>query len=362
MKANTRAAWIAALALSLAVHAAHPQESQQAPTQVRPVAEPIVELATAAPDTQADGSPGARLDRAHDRLYLKLQRFLLGLDTRFSEASDAPLLVPASPLRMGLDAEWLRGRDGTLSALRPDFEATLRLPNIEQRLRVFVSSSDLPESAGNTALNKNPVRAGLRFAPRLHLDVDLGVRLKLKPTAYAALRWARDYSAGNLHFYPFAKPYVESGLGLGASGGFAIEHWRGGWFQRSASYANWVRNSASTEWSQSLLLGHADAVIAEGRYDRVSSGHDLACGTALHALATGARLSGADTYEIGLIHKRPLRGGWLYGYVEPLVHWERSTGWHPDAGVRIGFDALFWGLAATPGKLAGQCRPASLIP
>jgi len=39
-----------------------------------------------------------------------------------------------------------------------------------------------------------------------------------------------------------------------------------------------------------------------------------------------------------------------------MVRWNRDFGWHPDAGVRIGFDALFWGLATRPAELAGYCQ------
>jgi hypothetical protein len=103
-------------------------------------------------------------------------------------------------------------------------------------------------------------------------------------------------------------------------------------------------------------VGHAQAVIQERRYDRLSAGHDLACGTMVRFTASGDRLSRSTAYEVSLLYKRPLRGGWLYGYVEPLVRWERSSNWHPDTGVRIGFDALFWGLASLPAAVASRCN------
>jgi hypothetical protein len=61
-------------------------------------------------------------------------------------------------------------------------------------------------------------------------------------------------------------------------------------------------------------------------------------------------------YEESVILKRPLHGGWLFGYVEPIVRWDRNYDWHPDVGVRIGLDALFWGLATRPTELATYCR------
>ena len=61
-------------------------------------------------------------------------------------------------------------------------------------------------------------------------------------------------------------------------------------------------------------------------------------------------------FEASVLFKRPLRGGWLFGYVEPVVRWERVSDWHPDAGIRAGFDVLLWRLAALPSEVATYCR------
>ncbi|MGO9595055.1 MAG: hypothetical protein ACLPZ0_15385 [Steroidobacteraceae bacterium] len=71
---------------------------------------------------------------------------------------------------------------------------------------------------------------------------------------------------------------------------------------------------------------------------------------------SGDRSSRATLYEISMLLKRPPHGGWLFGCAGPMVRWNRDFGWHPDAGVRIGFDALFWGLATRPAELAGYCQ------
>ena len=105
-----------------------------------------------------------------------------------------------------------------------------------------------------------------------------------------------------------------------------------------------------------LRVGYARAVLQEQRYDRFATGHDLACGVAVRASVSGDRASRTSLYEASMLFKRPLHGGWLYGYVEPVVRWERASGWHPDAGMRIGIDALFWGLASQPAEVASYCR------
>jgi hypothetical protein len=299
---------------------------------------------------------GERLDKGHDWLYRRLQSFIVRVDQRYADPKLGALVVPLSPLRIEFDAELLNRQRGFGFSPRPNFDATVRLPNIERRLHLFLTSSNLSEAPANAAQERNPVRAGLRFVARSHIDLDVGVRVKLKPTLFAALRWAPQYDIGAARLYPLVKPYMESGLGLGVSAGVTVEQWRGQWVARSSSYGNWLRNTAATGWAQTLLVGHAQSVIQERQYGRFTAGRDLACGTVAAVTASGDRLSGASLYEFSVLFKRPLHGGWLYGYVEPLVRWERGSDWHPDAGVRIGLDALFWGLAADSARDASTCH------
>jgi len=324
------------------------------PEHVRPSTGTFGELRKAS--TELTDTFGEYLDDGHDWIYRRLQHLLEGFDTRFAGSQGTPIVVPLSPLRIGLDSEFLHRQRGWTFAARPEFEATLRLPNLERRFKVFITSTDLPESPGDPALERNPIRAGVRLSPLSHVDFDVGVRVKLRPSAFAALRWTSEFNSGAVHGYPFAKTYVESGLGFGVSGGLAVERWSGLWIARSASYANWVRNTSATDWTQTFLVGRAPAVIQERRYDRLAAGHDLACGAVARVTVSGDRVSRTSLYEASVLFKRPLHGGWLYGYLEPVVRWERDFGWHPDAGIRIGFDALFWGLAETPAKVATHCR------
>jgi len=298
---------------------------------------------------------GEYLDTGHDWLYRRLQHLFEDVDLRFASPDQAPILVPLSPLRIDFDSEFLHRKDGLQFAATPNFEATLRLPNLEQRFRIFVTSADLAEAPGAPVDENNPVRVGVRFVPGSRIGVEFGVRGSSSPSAFAALRWAPELDVGALRVYPFIKTYVQSGLGLGTSGGVALEHWSDRWIVRSASYANWVHNTAATDWSQSLIIGYAQAVIQERRYDRFATGHDLACGAAARFSVSGDRASRTSLFEASVLMKRPLHGGWLFGYVEPVVQWNRDFGWHPDIGLRIGVDALFWGLASLPGEVETHC-------
>jgi hypothetical protein len=344
----------ACLLAALALVSPQPPTRAEAPAQVQPSAGTVKEVRVS--ETYAPRSFGDYIDQGHDWLYRRMQYLIEDFDSWFAQDGVAPIVVPVSPLRIDFDGEILRNRGGLGLVSARNFYASLQVPNLEHRLKVFITDDDLKESPVGPAQKQNSVRLGLRLIPIPHLDVEAGVRTKIVPAAFGTARWAWDFGTGALRFYPFAKAYVETGSGLGISGGIAAEHWSGPWVFRSASYANWVRDTAATDWSQTLILGYARAVIQERRYDRLADGHDLACGLVLKLAASGDRDSRSSQYEVSMVLKRPLHGGWLFGYVGPMVRWDRIYAWHPDVGVWVGFDALFWRLANDSAELATTCR------
>jgi hypothetical protein len=344
------AALIALLATSL-------RAESQGPEQVRPSTGPVAKLRKAS--TEVVHTLGKRLDRGHDWLYRRLQHFFEKIDLKFGSPDQAPIVVPLSPVRIGFDAQFLHRPDGIDSSAYRELEAALALPNIERRMKLFVTSADVQETPVDPAEEHNPLSFGAQFSPQSHLNLELGVRGSTSPSAFAAVRWApTTWSLGPLSIYPFVKPYVQSGMGIGTSGGIALEAWSDRWMVRSASYADWVRDTSATNWSQTLVFGYARAVIQERRYDRFAIGHDLACGVVGRLSVSGDQSSRATLYEISVLMKRPLHEGWLFGYVEPVTQWNRTYGWHPDIGFRMGFDVLYWGLASVPGEVRTYCASA----
>jgi hypothetical protein len=298
---------------------------------------------------------GEALDTGHDWLYRRVPYLIEDVDSWFAETGQAPVVAPVSPLRLGIEGAALHRPDGIALAGVREFSATLEVPNIQRRLKVFITSDDLQEAPNDPTLESAPVRAGLRFLAIPHVELEFGVRPKVWPSVFGAARWASDFTAGRFRLYPFAKAYVETGLGPGVSGGVAVDRWSGRWLLRSASYADWVHNTAVTSWSQSFIFGYAKAIIQERNYDRLAGGHDLACGMAVRVTVTGDRISRTTLYEGSVLFKRPLHGGWLFGYAGPMVRWQRTLRWHPDIGFGLGFDALFWGLATRPAELKDYC-------
>lgn len=347
---------LAILAVVIALLATPARAQSEGPERVRPSAGTVGKLRKAS--TEAVDTLGKRLDAGHDWLYRRLQRLFERIDLRFGVPEQAPIVVPLSPMRIGFDAQFLHAQNGFDFRGTRDLEAALALPNIERRLKLFVTSADVQERPIDPAEERNPVSFGAQFATQWHLKFEFGVQASHSPSTFAAVRWAPTVSVGAVSLYPFVKPYVQSGLGLGTSGGIALEAWSDRWMVRSTSYGDWVRNTSATAWSQTLVFGYARAVIQEHRYDRFATGHDLACGAVARLSVSGDRTARANLYEISVLMKRPVHGGWLFAYIEPVTQWNRSFQWHPDIGIRIGFDALFWGLASVPTEVRSYCASA----
>ncbi len=347
---------LAILAVLIVFLATSSRAESEGPERVRPSTGTFGKLRDAS--SEVTDTLGKRLDSGHDWLYRRLQRLFEKIDLEFGSPNQAPIVVPLSPVRIGLDAQFLHRPDGVDFSGTRELDVALALPNIERRLKLFVTSTDVQETPLDPAEQHNPVTFGALFAPERDLRLELGVQTSTTKTAFAAVRWAPTLSLGAVSLYPLVKPYVESGVGVGTTGAIALETWSDQWMVRSTSYADWVRNTSDTSWSQSVVFGYARAVIQEHRYDRFATGHDLACGAVVRLAVSGDRASRATLYEVSVLMKRPLHGGWLFGYIEPVTQWSRTYDWHPDIGVRMGFDMLFWGLASVPGEVSSYCGSA----
>ncbi|HNR23204.1 MAG TPA: hypothetical protein PKL49_09285 [Steroidobacteraceae bacterium] len=285
-----------------------------------------------------------RLDRAHDVLYTRFQRLVEATDRRYARPDKELKPVPAAPFRIGVTGELLGRNDKTEASLDLDLDVSLRLPNLEDRLRIFVTSVELDESPEVAGEDSN-LRAGLRYQLLKYVSFDIGAKADLPPVAFMAVKWSREYHLGRWDFYPFAKLFAETDESVGYAAAATFDRWSGRRLLRSSTYAKWRNDRDETEWSQSLVFALAEQLIVPDRYGSYLRARDIGKGVALHLLASGLDAHGVDYYETGLLIKRPTGNPWLHWFVEPLVRWDRRYDWDADPGIRIGLDALFWDLA-----------------
>jgi hypothetical protein len=285
-----------------------------------------------------------RLDTAHDVVYTAMQKGVEATDRNLADKDRTLVPVPAAPFRLGLMLESIDRSDGMEFNFNANLDIALGLPNIEKRLRIFVTSDDLDESP-DTARDRSGLRAGLRYQVLNFLDFDLGVRIDVPPVAFASLKWTREYQLGLWDFYPLAKVFIETKDGFGAASGVTFDRWSGKTLVRSSSYAKWLHEDDLTAWSQSLVFARAHELIVPDRYGSYPRANDIGRGWGVHVLASGEDTSEVTYYEAAAFYTRPMKNRWLFWSVEPLMRWDRRYSWKADPGVRIGFNALFWDLA-----------------
>lgn len=287
---------------------------------------------------------GQRVDRFHDQVYAWAQGVVESTDQRYAAKDKEPMPVPAAPFRMGVTLDTIDRDDGLDLDLDLDFDIRLSLPNIEQRLSIFITSDELDESP-RAAEDDSQLRAGLRYEFLRIFDFDIGVKLDVPPVAFMSLKWSGEYQLGNWDFYPLAKLFAETDEGVGYSAAATFDRWSGPHLLRSSSYGKWNSDRDNIEWTQSFTYARVKQQLMHSHYGSYLRARDIGEGWGTRLLISGEDASYVDYYEAGVFYRRPTSNRWLYWSVEPLARWDRDYQWDTDPGIRIGFDMLFWDLA-----------------
>jgi hypothetical protein len=285
-----------------------------------------------------------RLDQAHDRVYAFGQGLVEATDRGFA-ASDKPLKpVPAAPFRLSTTLEVIDRADGVRPDIDLDFDIALRLPNLEERLRVFVTSDSL-DSGTRERTEDSRLRAGLRYELFSNLDFDVGIRVALPPVAFTALKWSREVPLGSWDFYPLVKLFAETKQSVGYALGATFDRWSGRHLLRSSTYAKWRHDLGRTQWSHTFVYARAHELLVPDRYGAYVGAKDIGRGWGASTQVSGGSTKEVDRYEASMFYHNRTPTRWLYWFAEPFVRWDRRWNWSADPGIRIGIDALFWDLA-----------------
>ncbi|MEO8307665.1 MAG: hypothetical protein ABI616_06450 [Pseudomonadota bacterium] len=284
------------------------------------------------------------IDYAHDGVFAWTQGIVEGTDHRFADKTKDLDPVPAAPFRVGLSVESVDRSDGLDLSLDAEFDIQLKLPNIQKRLSLFVTSDTLDEAPREAGEDTN-LSAGLRYALFENLDFDVGVKFEIRPVAFTSLKWKNDYKLGKWDFHPYIKLFLESDDGLGLSSAATFDRWWGRELFRTSSYGKWLVDSNKVKWTQSLVYAHVSEQLELRSSAQYAEGRDIGRGWGARLLAEAEQTGAVTYYEAGVFFRWPSKSHWLFWYVEPLVRWDRDYNWSGDAGIRIGVDALFWDLA-----------------
>lgn len=328
----------------LATQRDRPAEAVPMPVAIPAVSgDPSSEEQPSAPQTF-----GEQIDGFHDHTCLMTHALFDRIDKWFSAPGNESLPEVTCPFFVGFEDEILNRGNGIESLYNVKFDMKLRLPNMERRLNLFITTESLDEFVSTTPNEVKPVTddmkheflAGFRRQLDDLFDVAVGVRSINEPELFGALKCSHTWHPGDWTVRPSAKGYWTTKEGLGASGGLLVERWWGPWLFRSASGAKRGEKTEGTEWSENVTFGYAQEMIQDTRFGSLAQARDFGRGVGFNGLVRGHGTE-TDAYEANVFYRRPLRGKWMYLHVAPEVRWTAERDWAVDYGVRLGLDFVF---------------------
>lgn len=295
------------------------------------------------------------LDRFHDSTHRTIQETTEMFDGWFVREGSLPCLAMPIRLRVGLYGSLhLRPVDDAFWSMPTDFAADMSLPNMEERLRLFIATVD-PRLFPGTDIERasNDLQLGLRKYWPHNVDTAVGIRSGWPPEPFVQAAWSKVYSTGVCSFYPRQTVYWDGGDGFGVISSLIADHWSGHWDLRSTSAARWnearLRSDSVTandghgwQWEETIAIGYFLELLDEREYGRLAAGSDLTRGGGLRVSVLGGPTS-VDIMRLNVFYKAPLHSRWLYYVITPEVEKSVDTRWNPEYRIVIGLEALFWG-------------------
>lgn len=318
-----------------------------------------------AQENQDSDSDSTWIDDTHDWLYNEAHGKVVWFDDKFAPPGKEPLKVPPSRFRLGLYGEFDFGAADSFK-LKPivDLGTDIKLPNLERRLRVFVTTRDPSALPGESTTDSNGgLRIGASRSFFKNWDTSVGVKADWPPEAFVNAQWAPTYQPGeHWTLYPNAKVFWDNDDGIGFMAAMTADYWINRWLFRQTLSGKWNKqqedddasdaadpdsylfgeNGGGYRWAATTLVGYVPKLLNEKEYGRRVNGSDVADGWGIRGRVEG---DAAQTlsYELSLLRKGPLYKDFLYYVIEPKVEWEAEYNWGAEYKIEIGIEMLIWG-------------------
>jgi len=294
-------------------------------------------------------SLGERLDYLHTNLHYRISEPIRATDMYFAEDQEKLIVPPQTQMRVGLFTVFTQDR-GFNFQFSPDIQLDVELPNLEQRMKIFVETARDNALPGTYAVDQEDrgINVGARKSIEdLHLSLDAGVRAKWLPEAFVRMIWSYEWNPGKWSIRPDERIFLETEDGLGALSSLYINRWLGkseiGLLSPTAS-AKWATKEESLDWSINLDWARVPTLLDESRRGKSFVWEDAACAQGLRMTILGSE-GVVDKYRAVVGFRGPLYRKWIYWEVDPGLQWLRESDYETGFVIRMGLDLLFWGSA-----------------
>ncbi len=304
------------------------------------------------------------IDGTRDWLYGKSQGTVEWLDTGIIKEPD-PVPTPPSRFRVGLYTQIDLEADGAVKfAPVADFDVDVDLPNLESRLKLFISTKDPTALPGQDAFDSdNGLRVGASRSMFNNWKSSVGIKTKWPPEPFAYVQWSPEYNlTESWSMVPQLRPFWESEDGFGGMTSVVFGRWKNRRMFRQAFSLKWTQelededdksevneessqygyNGGGYRWDATTIWGYVPALINERDYGRRVGGDDVAKGIGLKARVTGNEVKTTKA-TLTLFLKRPAYKDFLYFVLGPEVVWAADSDWDEEFVLKAGFEMLVWG-------------------
>lgn len=306
------------------------------------------------------GSWTERLDFIHNNLSCEMQHYVDKADVMFADCYAPKKNIPASRFRLGMYSEF-EENGGVKVRLAPDVDADIRIPNIEERLRLFIDTSNSDDLPGTTVMERERgFNAGLRKVTHW-FRYDAGIKVRFLPVVFGRIDWRPQWRVSEWKVNPLGRIYWESDDGYGVLASLSAYQYISKhvlvrsitavkWTEKSNSEGEppedpeeYYKSNASMEWEQSFMCGYIGKILSSKDIGKAINMNKVAMATGLRLSVFGntERVGGADRIRLSLGHRRPIYKDWMFLMITPELEWCKEKDWEFVSRIRVGVDMLF---------------------
>jgi hypothetical protein len=305
------------------------------------------------------------IDATHSWLYSTSQDTVVWLDTLLLEEEDVPVPTPPPRFRIGLFTQVELKPEGTTRVVPvADFDIDVDLPNLESRLKLFISTRDPTALPGDDPLDtETDLRVGASRSYFENWKTSAGIKAKWVPEPFVYVQWSPEISLGETWtMVPQIRPFWESEDGFGGITSAVFNRWKKRTIFRQTFSLKWSQkleeedadraadeespqfgdDGNGTRWDSTTIWGYVPLLLDERDYGRRVGGSDVAKGTGLKLRVSGNEIKTLET-RLSLFNKGPVRKDFLYYILGPEVIWQDDQDWKEEYSIKFGFEMLLWG-------------------
>jgi hypothetical protein len=287
---------------------------------------------------QVPTSTASWLDTIHESVFYEAMRNARLVNALLLAHGMDDLRMTGSYFRVSLSVQ-AEGADKAELSIRPDLDADIRFPGLDEKWRIFIDTISPGELPGRGLDEDVDTYSGIRRILNSPLPFDIstsaGIKWHWPPDPFVAVKMGRTFELDPWRIVPEQRFFWIESEGFGTVSSLRLDLWlMERMIARSRSAATLSESSEGWEWEQTLSLTY----ILAGEVHAPAH----AIGIQVDAFGHYEHDEGqADLYRLTGRYRFPLYSDWLFVRLAGGAELRNEEDWETVPFVRFGFDATF---------------------